>query len=1119
MNMKTFNQITRSTLRSDFPGRKTIQSLAVFGALAALCTYVNVSAYGSPTKLSAATGGGAISADNYGSGAWLTLTGPGLGENKAGRIGTGTIVLTVPRGFEFNPGVPVTVRVTGSATAANNINHTPNSGTIAATVTSSTITITVTAGSSGTGNRLTWQNIQVRPTAGTPLARGNVARSGSAEGVPGGDYGTLTEVAGAATQLAVTRQPSTRATAGAAFGTQPQVTVRDVYGNTATSYATAVTAVETSGGNLNGSTKAQSVKPSSGVATFKGLYATNATSGVTLTFTSGSLPAVTSHGINVGPALANTLTMARQPSASAIAGTAFAQQPQVMVKDPYGNLVSDGTAVSATETSGGNLNATTSAPTANTTAGVASFSGLYVTNAATVTLMFTANGHSVASGNIMVSAAGASKLAFGQQPTTTTAGSAISPAVTVKVQDKYGNTVTTDSSGVTIGSSTTAFTPDSVLTVNAAGGVATFSAIKPTTAGTGNTLTASDGGLAGASSGPFTVNGASTGGVAASDDFNRADAADLGSNWTPLLGASPQPFLGHLVITNNQAGPNAQGVDCLSYWSANTFSDDQYSQAVIPKVGYYTTVIVRADSTQNRFYEGYVTATGYGIAKYWDGSWSPPLVSGIDGIWHDGDTVRLEVTGSAHPMTLTMYHNGSPVLTWTSSSALDVKTGGSPGIGIGDRDWVGLRLDNWEGGDLGTVSATRLVLTGSGTQTAGDSQELTITAKDASGNTDTTYTGSKSLVFSGAGSSANPVTVPTVTDSSGTAIRFGSATAINFNNGVATVSGGANGAMTLYKAETATISVTDGVYSSGGTDRLTVTVSARGMSKFALSLTSPQVNGAAFTGVNTLTAQDDYGNTVNFDASANPVTITANAPLSGTVSGLSGGNQLTSAGDFSSGVANLTALGMKYTGSLNTGTFTASTGTGGYTGNSGSVTITQPGTSASDDFNRANASDLGGNWTALSGSGNFGHLVLLNNQASPNTAGVDCYSYWSHDVFAPDQYSQIVIPTLGSYVAVIVRASSAQDSFYQGYVSGANAYGISVRWNGSWIPLVTGSAAGWQAGQTLTLEAVGSNPVTLTLYQNGNPVLTTSTSVYVIAVGSPGLGSANLPLDNWQGGN
>ena len=76
------------------------------------------------------------------------------------------------------------------------------------------------------------------------------------------------------------------------------------------------------------------------------------------------------------------------------------------------------------------------------------------------------------------------------------------------VEDTYGNTVTGDSSSVTISSSTTAFT-GSMLSVNASSGVATFSVIKPMTAGSANTLTASDsenGGLAGATSSTFTVN-------------------------------------------------------------------------------------------------------------------------------------------------------------------------------------------------------------------------------------------------------------------------------------------------------------------------------------------------------------------------------------------------------------------------------------------------------------------------------------------------------------------------------------------------------------------------------------------------------------------------------------
>src|SRR5207249_6337962 len=140
---------------------------------------------------------------------------------------------------------------------------------------------------------------------------------------------------------------------------------------------------------------------------------------------------------------------------------------------------------------------------------------------------------------------------------------------------------------------------------------------------------------------------------------------------------------------------------------------------------------------------------------------------------------------------------------------------------------------------------------------------------------------------------------------------------------------------------TANIVATQGAITTTGADRLTVVVSAAALNKFALALASPQTNGAAFTGTNTLTAQDTWGNTVTgFNAATDSVTIVANAPLTGTVSGLGSGanNVLNQAANFSSGVANLTALGMKYTGNATTGTFTATSGTG-KTGTSGSVTI------------------------------------------------------------------------------------------------------------------------------------------------------------------------------------
>ena len=93
-----------------------------------------------------------------------------------------------------------------------------------------------------------------------------------------------------------------------------------------------------------------------------------------------------------------------------------------------------------------------------------------------------------------------------------------------------------------------------------------------------------------------------------------------------------------------------------------------------------------------------------------------------------------------------------------------------------------------------------------------------------------------------------------------------------------------------------------------------VTINAGALDHFTFNAASPQTDGVAFTGTNTLTAQDIGNNTItNFNAASNNVTITPVSPLTGTVSGLHGSNVLNQAADFSSGVANLTSLGMTYT--------------------------------------------------------------------------------------------------------------------------------------------------------------------------------------------------------------
>ncbi|MCX6269861.1 MAG: carboxypeptidase regulatory-like domain-containing protein [Bacteroidetes bacterium] len=292
-------------------------------------------------------------------------------------------------------------------------------------------------------------------------------------------------------------------------------------------------------------------------------------------------------------------------------------------------------------------------------------------------------------------------------------------------------------------------------------------------------------------------------------------------------------------------------------------------------------------------------------------------LSGVNKLSGAGDFV----SGVADLTSLGMKYSGNiGTGTFTATSGTG-KTGGSGSVTIN------------------AGPAVKFIITGTGTQTAGNTQDIMITAKDVGDYLAVIYTGDKSITFSGASSSSSPVTAPTMKDKTGTATAFGTATTITFTNGVASVSGGNNGVMTLYKAEVATIVATDGLISTSGDDRLSVTVSSSSMSKFSFSLDYLQNSGEAFTGANTITAQDAYGNTVTgYDASTNNVTIIANSPFTGSVTGLSGTNKLNSAGDFVSGIAALTGY-LTYSGLGGEGTFTATSASNGYTGTSGSVLI------------------------------------------------------------------------------------------------------------------------------------------------------------------------------------
>ena len=266
--------------------------------------------------VTAATGGSAISADTAG-GSYTALTGPVISEGVTADIGIGTIILNVPSGFIFDTGgtapTVLVTRIAGSGPNTRNINNVASGTSLAITsITTAQITFTVTDfTSNGVRNSLTWQNVRVRPSAGAPLASGNITKSGTSSivGVNGTtNFGTLTETAGAKNQLVYTTQPSSSATVATDFATKPVIAVRDQFGNTVTSDSsttitrTVVLSTQTCGGTSGTGTLTST--PASGAAVTAGVMTYTA-----MQYSVGESIKICASSSGVTSALSDTITV------------------------------------------------------------------------------------------------------------------------------------------------------------------------------------------------------------------------------------------------------------------------------------------------------------------------------------------------------------------------------------------------------------------------------------------------------------------------------------------------------------------------------------------------------------------------------------------------------------------------------------------------------------------------------------------------------------------------------------------------------------------------------------------------------------------------------------------
>ena len=209
------------------------------------------------------------------------------------------------------------------------------------------------------------------------------------------------------------------------------------------------------------------------------------------------------------PSVATKLAFSVEP-ADAVVGQALSPAIQVMIQDATGNHVSDASdAITLAIGSNPGSSTLSGTETVNAVSGVASFSGLSVEKPGIgYTLTATAAGLTGAtSATFDIAVRAAVQLAFTAQPSTSTVGVAISPAVEVTVQDEFGNTVTTatDDVAVAIGTNPSGGPLRGTATISAVGGIATFSDLSIDLLGSGYTLLATSGSLSASESAAFDI--------------------------------------------------------------------------------------------------------------------------------------------------------------------------------------------------------------------------------------------------------------------------------------------------------------------------------------------------------------------------------------------------------------------------------------------------------------------------------------------------------------------------------------------------------------------------------------------------------------------------------------
>ncbi|HEX3866808.1 MAG TPA: Ig-like domain-containing protein [Gemmatimonadaceae bacterium] len=370
----------------------------------------------------------------------------------------------------------------------------PVSGaTVTWTATNGTITSPTTTDATGTSSNV--------------MTLGSVAGTASATATVGSQSVgfSATVTAGLVAKIVfVTGAPSSSA-AGLALSPPIQVALQDAAGNPTAAANPVSIAIGTNPTNavLSGTLTRNAV---AGVAAFNDLAFDRAGTGFTLIASSAGATSISTAAFDVTSGVAPHVIVLAGEGQTAAVNTAVEVAPSVKLVDIFGRPVS-GVAVTFAPTAGGAVAPAT--PVTTNESGIATLTSWTMGRVAgTENLAVSASGYTGATLAAAATPGAPAGITFVQQPSSATAGTAITPAPALLIIDAFNNVVTSSNATISLAISPRTGTPGAHLggtsSIAAVAGVATFTSLTIDLGGSAYRLDATSGGF-GIQSNPFDI--------------------------------------------------------------------------------------------------------------------------------------------------------------------------------------------------------------------------------------------------------------------------------------------------------------------------------------------------------------------------------------------------------------------------------------------------------------------------------------------------------------------------------------------------------------------------------------------------------------------------------------